>query len=35
MLVAGAVVLVMLAAIAWLERAPYEKQKGREERLAA
>ena len=26
-LVAAAVVLVMLAAIAWLERAPYEKQK--------
>jgi hypothetical protein len=26
-LVAGVVVLVMLAAIAWLERAPYERQK--------
>ena len=34
-LVAAVVVLVMLGAIAWLERAPYEKQKSGAESLAA
>jgi UDP-GlcNAc:undecaprenyl-phosphate/decaprenyl-phosphate GlcNAc-1-phosphate transferase len=34
-LVAAVVALVMLAGIAWLERAPYEKQKGASESAAA